>query len=280
VLLGIYDAIPEVDMFTISILIRTKNESQYIEQTLRLIAQQCPKPLEVIVVDSGSTDGTVEIVRQRSDVKLIEIPARDFTFGRSLNIGFEIAQGSIVVPLSAHAFPRDSRWLENLTKHFGDPKIAAVYGRQLPLLDAWPVVQRDYLASFGNTRMIQVDADLRTHYRFSNANAAIRRDLWQERRFDESLPAVEDQEWCRSVLRMGYAVVYEPEAAVYHSHNESLLQVYHRTFRESQAYQVIFGQKEFLSGAWNAWRHAVREDKRFVLANDVSRIYQRPCGVP
>lgn len=251
---------------TTSILIRTKNEAQYISKTLRLVTNQSSKLKDIVVVDSGSTDETVNIVKQWSDVKLIQIQPEEFTFGRSLNIGFKATEGEIVVPLSAHAFPCNQYWLQNLVKHFDDPEVAGVYGKQVPQPDAWPSVQRD-LTFYGDQLRIQTNPDSPREHFFSNANAAIRRKYWEKQCFDETLTGCEDREWTRAMLRLGYKVIYEPEAAVYHSHNEPLFQVYQRTYREALAFQSIYKEKMSLHHALRKWHRSVLADIRFILQN-------------
>lgn len=250
-----------------SLIIRTRNESKDISKALDIVKNQLLKPSDIVVVDSGSTDGTVDIVKQWSDVKLIQISPEEFTFGRALNIGFEAAKGKIVVSLSAHAFPCSQHWLQNLVKHFDDLQVAGVYGKQVPQPDAWPPVQRDYLTFYGDQTRIQTSADSRREHSFSNANAAIRRKCWEKRCFDEALTGSEDREWARAMLRLGYKIVYEPEAAVYHSHNEPLRKVYLRTYREALAHQSLYERKMSLHDALRKWHKSVSADIRFILQN-------------
>jgi rhamnosyltransferase len=254
-----------------SILIRTKNEAKDLPKALELIREQSIAPFEIIVVDSGSTDGTVEIVKSQGDIKLIEIKPEDFTFGGSLNIGCEAAQGDIVVSLSAHAFPSNRDWLKNFLKHFDDPQVAGVYGKQLPQPDAWPPVQRDYLEFYGDRPRIQTQFEKVYDHTFSNANSAIRLQCWQQHHFDKTLWANEDQEWARALLKLGYKIVYEPEAATYHSHNEPLLKVYKRTYREALAAKLIYEKKMTLRAALETWYKSVSQDIRFILKSDRDR---------
>lgn len=258
-------------MLTASILIRTKNEAKDLPKALELIREQSIAPLDIIVVDSGSTDGTVEIVKQQRDIQLIEIKPEDFTFGGSLNIGCEAAQGDVVISLSAHAFPRDRDWLKNFLKHFDDPQVAGVYGKQLPQREAWPPVQRDYQEFYGDRPRLQTQFDRVYDHTFSNANSAIRLQCWQKHPFNETLSANEDQEWARSMLKLGYKIVYEPEAAAYHSHNEPLLKVYQRTYREALAAKLIYGKKMTLRAALETWYRSVSQDISFVLKNSRDR---------
>ena len=257
----------------ISILIRTKDEADSIGRTLHWLDIQLIRPYEVIVVDSGSTDGTVEFLQRGDRVRLIQIPGQEFTYGRALNIGFDAAQGDIVVSLSAHAFPRDEYWLKNLTKHFDDPQVAGVYGSQLPHTHAWPSVRRDYLACYGlKLRVQQNPDDAREHF-FSNANASLRHNLWQRRPFDETLPYAEDRQWARCMLRLGYKIIYEPEAAVYHSHNEPLLRYYSRTRKEYEAYKQMYGWEKTVKGACSEWLDLIRGDSKVILENGEARAW-------
>ncbi len=200
-----------------SIVIRAKNEERDIGATLEAITRQVGAgEFEIIVVDSGSTDRTLQIVRQYP-LHLIQIPPERFTYGRALNLGIEVARGEFVIALSAHSLPASDRWLACMLDAFRDPNVAAVYGRHLPRENA------TRLELFG-MRLSGVMSDTpRRQVRdmmFSNANGAYRRHLTLEHPFDESLPGAEDLAWADWAVRQGWAVYYEPRAAVYHSHGE------------------------------------------------------------
>lgn len=254
-----------------SILIRTKNEAKDIAKTLNLVTDQTLKPDEIIVVDSGSTDGTIALVQQRSDVKLLTMHPEDFTFGRSLNLGFAATQTELVIALSAHAFPCDRDWLKNLVEPFADARVAAVYGKQTPHADAYPPVERDYRSFYGNELRVQTNPNDFSDRTFSNANAAIRRQCWEKRPFDETLSGCEDVEWAWAMLMLGDTIIYAPDAAVYHSHNEPLRQVYQRTYRETLALQTLYAQDMGLRDAWKTWYGSVLADWRFILQQNKDR---------
>jgi len=211
----------------VSIIIRTKNEQARLKATLdSIFAQDYVEGLEVVVVDSGSTDNTLNILRAYQ-VRLIEMPSHQFTYGRALNVGIEAGIGSLSVLVSAHATPADRKWLKNLTVPFENQLIAGVHGRQIPWPDCNPLARRDLDGQFGLERTISHDDAT-----FSSANCAIRKDIWAAIPYDESMPGVEDRAWAKRVQQVGYYIAYEPKAAVFHSHNESYVQMFRRSRRE------------------------------------------------
>lgn len=196
----------------ISIIIRTKNEERLIGQTLEAVYQQeIDLPFEVIIIDSGSKDQTLEIVR-RHPARLHQIEAEDFTYGRALNLGASLADGRYLVNISAHCIPTNNRWIANLLNGLSaDSKIAAAYGGQVPIKGVNPFEERSLLATF------TPDTNGVIRSPFSNSNCAIRKDVWEKFPFDEKASFGEDFIWSQ-MLPQEYRIKYVPEAAVYHSH--------------------------------------------------------------
>jgi rhamnosyltransferase len=201
----------------VGVVIRTLDESELIGRCLDVLHEQSGAfDLDVVVVDSGSTDGTQEIARSRG-ARVIDLDPAEFDYSRALNLGIRQVRGDAVVSLSAHAIPVDAAWLERLMAHFTDPQVAGVSSRQVPWPDApWQEVKRIAGAFDDRPRAYVGEED---EVLFSNAASAIRRAVWEEHPF--TLPAVEDLDWAQRVLRAGWSVVYEPAVAVYHSHRES-----------------------------------------------------------
>ena len=215
-------------MLDVSVIIRTKNEAEFIEKTMTKVEEQhfCGH-YEVIVVDSGSTDSTLDIVK-RHDVKLLEIPQKEFTYGHSLNIASASAKGKFVVNLSAHALPRDSKWLANLVDSFEEHDVAGIYGRQLSngRVNPFEALQNEIFFGCKKTMFNLKNKKMLKHMHFSNSNCAIRKDVWQRFKFNYCVPYAEDRLWQREVIEAGFSIVYAPDAAVYHTHEPSIYRAY------------------------------------------------------
>jgi glycosyltransferase involved in cell wall biosynthesis len=131
----------------VSILIRAKNEERYIGQTLSALYSQTYRNFEVLIVDSGSTDRTLEMAR-KYPVNIYEIRPEDFTWGYALNYGFQRSRGKYVVCLSAHTLPLSDEWLALLISNFCDNNVAAVMSKNLPFPNCNPFDRRGLLKKF------------------------------------------------------------------------------------------------------------------------------------
>ncbi len=225
----------------VSVIVRTFNEAKHIGRLLHdIFAQQISVPIEVIVVDSGSTDATLEIV-SRYPTHVIQVSAEQFTFGLSLNRGIRAAKGEICVIVSAHCYPTDMDWLERLIAPFSrNPKIALVYGRQCGYVNTRYSEHQIFAKWF--PEVSNDDCGLAF---CNNANSAVRREVWTEVSFDESLPGLEDIAWGKAVMAKGYHIAYCAEACVHHIHEETAQQIYRRYYREAMAYKAIFRDHQF-----------------------------------
>jgi rhamnosyltransferase len=204
-------------MQTVGVLMRTLNESELIGRCLETLQRQrAGVELDILVVDSGSTDSTVEIARSQG-ARIHSIAPDAFDYSTSLNVGIERLPHDLVLILSAHAVPVDDDWVARMLGPFDDPNVAGVTSRQVPW-DGAPWLEVDRLArTFGPHSAVYSGAG--DGILFSNAASCIRRSVWREEPF--TLPAAEDLEWAERVVRAGWKVVYEASAAVYHSHDES-----------------------------------------------------------
>jgi rhamnosyltransferase len=213
---------------TISIVVPARNEADNITACLDAVfSQETDHQPEVLVIDSGSSDGTVELVKQYPGVMLKEIPAQDFGHGKTRNLGAELTGGEYIVFLNADALPADKHWLARLTGALKeDSNTAGVFSRHLPKKDCHLYMVRDLLSSMPDRPMARSRAGALDFMLFSTVSCAIRRDVWQKHRFKQDILIAEDQEWARRVLEDGYNIRYEPASLVLHSHNYSPAQLY------------------------------------------------------
>lgn len=219
----------------ISVVIPVKDGGADLVRCLDGIASQViDEEVEIVVVDSGSTDGSLAFAADRGAV-IREIQPHEFSHGAARNLGAGVARGEVLAFISQDASPIDERWLYRLTRPLREEaQIAGVYGGQLPHPEARPP-ERYFLGFlYGSTprrqrASKQAELSMETTL-FSNVNAAMPRAIWSEFRFVDDIIMSEDQEWSSRVLLAGYTIAYEPEAAVRHSHNYTLSSAFRRFF--------------------------------------------------
>jgi glycosyltransferase involved in cell wall biosynthesis len=221
-------------MIETSILIPAKNEALNIRMCLDAVfSQQASTQFEVILVDSGSIDGTPEIVRGYP-VRLYSIRPEEFHHARTRNYLASLAQGKYLVYLNADAFPVAPDWLNSLLYNFSDPAVGAVYGRHYPKPDC-NLERHVVLATmYGTERIVKEPSRKQElgyrYYHLSTVNAAFRKSVWDSTGFPEELKIFEDVGIAKRILDSGWKIVYEPSAAVYHSDNHSLIPLFQRYF--------------------------------------------------
>jgi rhamnosyltransferase len=262
-------ACPKVcPMKTVSILIPTKNAGGDFQDTLEAIyAQKYPGEFEVIIVDSGSIDNTLAIAENYS-TKVHRIKPEDFSHGKTRNLAASLATSDYLVFLTQDAVPATDRWLSNLIRNFKDSKVAGVYGRQIPRKGTKPMECFFLNTWYPLSRMVKGAGrgklDMSTIF-FSNANSAIRKEIWEKYPFDNTLIMSEDQEWAKKVLLAGYKIIYDPEAAVYHSHNYSLKTVFRRYFDSGVSLNQFAG-KEYSSFTSEGLAYT-KDEMRFLITH-------------
>lgn len=218
----------------VSILLLLKNELANMERGLpRLLSQDFDGVVEYIYIDSGSTDGTIEYMASHG-IKAHEIPPTEFHHGRTRNLAASMAQNDILVFLSGDAIPTGMDWLQSLVAPFEDESVAATYGRQIApegtsALRAF-AMEYEYPAKRQERVLKPGIKPSLGMFRMSNANAAVRREVWERFKFDETVVMSEDVGLCYNVLMNGMKVVYVPEAAVLHCHDRSLWYEFQKAF--------------------------------------------------
>lgn len=240
-----------------SVIIRCYNEETHIGMLLSGLKEQTIKNIEIIIVDSGSNDRTLAIARQ-FPVKIVNIEPAEFSFGRALNRGFEAATGDHIVIASAHVYPVYDSWLERLTAPLMDPRVGLVYGKQ----------RGNETTSFSECQIFaqwfpEESVANQDHPFCNNANAAVKRKLWESHPYNEALTGLEDLDWAKRIMAAGYKICYTAEAPVIHVHLENPRQIVNRYRREAIALKQIMPNQRF----------NLIDFVRLFLANTISDYY-------
>jgi rhamnosyltransferase len=225
-------------MIRVSIVMRSMNDIGFIERAMQAIFEQDFTDFELINVDSGSSDGTYEIVKQYNPDKSYQIKPSEYIPGKVLNNAVAKCSGEIIVFNNSDCIPCNREWLGNLIRPLLErPDVAAVFANQLSRPDANPLVAKDNSRAFGDG----VIASSWKHF-FSLASSATRKAILLETPFNEKIQYSEDLEWSWRLKQHGSTIVYVPNALVEHSHNYTLRQVWKRFYNEGVADAVIFGR--------------------------------------
>jgi rhamnosyltransferase len=220
----------------ISIIIRTLNEAKWLPELLKAVRGQQLNGLscETILVDSGSTDGTLQIAASFG-CKIVTIDKSQFTFGRSLNHGCEAASGRYLVLISGHCVPVGNDWLLNLCKPLDDDICDYGYGRQITREGYSKFSEKCLLLKYfpDGSKLPQGD------FFCNNANSVLRRETWEKYRFDEEVTGLEDMALAKQLWQDGGKIGYAAAAIVEHIHEESWSQIRRRYEREAIALQGI-----------------------------------------
>lgn len=222
-----------------TIVIRCYNEREHIGKLLYGVFEQTIDDIEVVLVDSGSTDGTLEVAREFPIDEVVYIDPAEFSFGRALNHGCEAASGEFCVFASAHVYPKRRDWLETLLGAF-DEHTALVYGKQRGNEETKFPEQQVFKKWFPDRDMDDQESPF-----CNNANAAIRREVWEEYPYDEDLPGLEDLDWAKRVMQDGWSISYAADATIVHVHDETPREVYNRYRREAVAHKQIMEDQDF-----------------------------------
>ncbi|ANN69912.1 family 2 glycosyl transferase [Bordetella bronchialis] len=291
----------------VSVVIPTKNPGLIFRSVLpAVLAQKTSFPFDVLVVDSGSTDGTVEYVNACTNhrLRLHRIPPTAFGHGRTRNLAVSMTDGEYVAMITHDALPENEHWLTRLVEVAdSDPAIAGVFGRHIAYPEADPYTKRDLARHFQNfahepivhladVARFKADAGYRQYLHFfSDNNALIRRSVWASLPYPD-VDFAEDQLWAQRVIEAGWKKAYAHDACVFHSHDFHAMELLRRSFDESHALYRLFGyvlvpSLKHLIGTWlrcswadlrYGWRCNVwKQDIRAILVRPVDNLL-RSCG--
>jgi glycosyltransferase involved in cell wall biosynthesis len=255
---------------SVAAIIPVKDGERYLEELLAALAREGVD--EILVIDSGSRDRSLEIARS-AGVELLEIEPAEFGHGRTRNLGAERTSGELICFLTQDATPRPG-WLQAYREAFAlEERVGAAYGPHLPRADTSPMIARElteFFASFtpDGRPVVQTREDSTF---LSNVNACYSRACWEEIRFRE-IAYSEDQAFGADLLQAGWVKVYEPAAAVLHAHDYGAIEFMRRYFDEYRGLRESTGHVEpfgMLAAARDV-RAAVAGDRRWVAEQGLS----------
>ncbi len=219
----------------LSVVIRTLNEAKHLPALLAAIQSQVlgPHSCEVVLVDSGSTDATLQVAEQ-FNCRIVHIRKEDFSFGRSLNMGCQAANGDALVFVSGHCVPVNAQWLGKLVAPLGQDHVVYSYGGQVGDESTHFSERQIFAKYFPAQSKVPQDG-----FYCNNANSALLRSEWELVRFDEDITGLEDMFLAKELVQRGRQLAYVADAKVFHLHDETWRQVRRRFEREAIALQRI-----------------------------------------
>ena len=258
-----------------SVIVRCRDSERTIEATFRAIRAQSIES-EIIVVDSGSQDRTLEIAARWCD-RVVALPPAEFTFGGALNAGARAASAPVHFALSSHCAPGRPDWIERSLAHFKRPDVAATNG-------GGPVPGHGWLGRDPHAGDVfyQDHTHARAHpyWGFSNHASSWRASVWEEHRFDEQLRAAEDKEWALRVTAAGWTIAYDPALAVDQAHAwQSAPAFYRRRQKEAHAIAFFANVSPYrLRDVARDWWRDIPEDRHTALFHRTAN-YRRLAGL-
>lgn len=224
----------------LTVVIRTRDDEEFLLHTLRGIRAE-ETPCQLVIMNNNSLDRSLPKSCQDLADRVIAIADGTYRPGRVLNQAMDCNDSEIVVFLNADCIPLEKGWLRALIAPFGEDRVGATFGCQVPRPDCYPPFARDTRETFG-------DGSLQKRWRhcFSMAVSAVRREVWEIQAFDPKIRYSEDIAWSSAIKAVGFETRYVTEARVEHSHNYTVAQYYLRQFGEGEAEAKIF--------TWDNWR--------------------------
>lgn len=278
----------------ISVFIPTYNGEKYLAECINsILHQQLPEDygLELLVIDSGSTDNTLKILNELSDnLTLVQIPNSEFSHGGTRSKAAHMAKGEFIVFLTQDATPRDEHWLANMVEPFYiSPKVGCVFGRQVPRPDAAVTIKREVATAFGglgapdsiiihrSKSLITSKDTNRVNTFFSDVNSAVRRNLLISEVPFRNINYAEDQSLAEDMQQKGYLKAYAPRGEVWHSNEYSAKQYFHRKFDEYIGLQESVGlqQSPSIRSLLLGWIRPTWQDWKFILNDDEYSLWSK-----
>lgn len=255
-----------------SIFIPTKNAGPNFKKVLEAIYSQDEKDFEIVIVDSGSTDETLKIVRSFPQIRLYEIHPNEFGHGKTRNLATRYCKGELVVFLTQDVLPLNSKWLSELIIPHSKNRIAGTFSRQIPYPHSKITEEFFYhyhFPSIGHTKLSHLKKKFRNqmtlaHTFFSHASACVKKSILKKIPLREDLIMCEDQGWSKDVINAGFEIAYVSNSEVWHSHNYSFSETVERYFDSAYSFKMILNEAFKVQKTGS---HYMIEELRYVIGN-------------
>lgn len=285
--------------YDVTIAVPTLNGEEFLESLIKAVyGQQTELSYELFIIDSGSTDRTLDIIKKYPKIRLYEIPNSEFGHGKTRNLAAKMSDSEYMVFLTQDAVPAHQNWLNGMIEPFMlNEKIVGVFGKQIPRPNSTGTIKREVkqvFDSFGSdlSIMIQRRGKLVDSLNlqeasgfFSDVNSAIRSDILKGDIPFRDVKYSEDQAFGRDAIDAGYQKAYAPFGAVFHSNDNTLTNYYRRKFDESYGLNNATGRlqqatnKELIFGSLKStvgdWRYIIR-DKEYGVLKKIKEIAKSP----
>lgn len=264
----------------VTVVIPVKNGGDLLDKVLaKIFNQETEYEYEVICVDSGSTDNSIEIIK-KYPCALYEIAPQEFGHGKTRNYGASKGTGEFIIFITQDALPVNDNWIQNfITAMKQDSRIAGGFGKHLPYPNCNVLDKRDlklHFEGFGKENTVfelndkhryNIDEGYRHFLAFySDNNSCMRRKIWEQYPYDD-VDFAEDQIWARKMIELGYKKLYCEDAPVYHSHNYPLKTYYSRYYDEYKSLYNLHGYKMVDN------KKDMRAEMRRQISNDIKYIF-------
>jgi rhamnosyltransferase len=200
----------------VSVIIPTKNAGKQFENVLETVLNQDTSwAFEVLVIDSGSSDGTVEYIESKTNIRSYQIPAKDFGHGKTRNYGASLANGEFLVFITQDALPYNNNWLKEMVAPFDmSDEIVGVFGRHIAYENCDVFEKHNLEVHFNNfgENIVVYKMEDKEKYKqdegykhllcfYSDNSSAMRKSMWKNIPYDD-VDFAEDQLWAKKNNRI------------------------------------------------------------------------------
>lgn len=247
-----------------SIILLTLNAGEKFRKVLKAVFNQTYNNFEVIIIDSSSIDNTLQYAK-RYPIKIFKIPRSDFGHGKTRNLGAKLARGRFLVYLTQDAIPADNNWLANLLVNLKIENVAGVFGRQIPNMTVNPLDFFSIKEDFPDIRKnISIQNYKQKNIIFSDVNSAVKKSVILKYPYPENVLKGEDLGWAIDIIKKNYKLIYEPTAAVIHSHKFSLINTIKLNFDQGVSFSQIYQHGNSTYLMFNSKRRFINKIKYLI----------------